>query len=78
MSVEFDEENTPIYNRMDKQRSGIIGFLLQKGLVKTVRQANIVLIVLLLILLVVTFVAIGSSNKEVIDPNDPTEEELLA
>lgn len=73
MSVEFNEEQS--FSRpssFQKPPSGIIGFLLNKGIAKDTQQANYILIGTIGVLVIIFFISVSiSSNSSKTPENSP-------
>lgn len=65
MGVEFNEENIPISVRRSQQApSGLVHFLVSKGIARDESQANVMLVVVLVICLVgIGYVMLSSGSS---------------
>jgi hypothetical protein len=75
-NVQFDEDVSSSRYIKKQEQTGITGFLIKKGIVKDLQQANILLIGIIVVMAIIFFISIsgGNSSEDTYDPvlDDPS------
>jgi hypothetical protein len=71
VDVQFEEDaGVPLYNRLEAPKKALIGFLINRNIVKDESQANLVLlgVIFLCIAVIAAFLILNSQKAKIIPP----------